>query len=250
LALLPVFGSFHLQYFPSPAFNKKLLCLRGGGEVLGFSPLSNSPSIGAKMQRNQLQSLHRRDTMSNMSASAHMLVVFSIILLASAAMGVPLVHSSPIATSLQGWTKPESSSPQPDASPAHVEADLFEYARKSSRLISEWTLAPPLPISIMEHALVTIGCEAAASQPTGAAASIVLIGGSDSSGAASAAVYSFNINLQQWFLLKPMPEPRQAAMAVFSESWDGVVVCGGRCQLIRCLHPAHVLSMHCASRGC
>ncbi len=166
--------------------------------------------------------------MPNMSASTHLLVVFSIILLASAALGVPLVHSSPIATSLQGWTKPKSSTLQPDTTPAPVEAGLFEYAQNSTHLISEWTAAPPLPISIMEHALVTIGCEAAASQPTGAAASIILIGGSDSSGTASASVYSFDINLQKWFLLKPMPEPRQAAMAVFSESWDGVVVCGGR----------------------
>ncbi len=49
----------------------------------------------------------------------------------------------------------------------------------------------------------------------GVYASLILIGGSNASGAASASVLSFDIDHKQWVVLQPMPEPREASMAVF-----------------------------------
>jgi hypothetical protein len=96
-------------------------------------------------------------------------------------------------------------------------------------------LSPPPPFSIMEHAMVPVACDSSISYPLGTAATIILIGGSNASGAASASVISFDVGRRLWRALQPLPHPRQAAMAVFSQSWGGVVVCGGRCCCCICL---------------
>jgi hypothetical protein len=147
-------------------------------------------------------------------------------LLASAALGILFAH----ATSLQGWSqvKPPTLLLEATAAPA-TDVHLLQSERKSSIVTSEWTMAPPPPLSLMEHSLVSLGCDSASSYPTGTTPSIVLIGGSNASGSTIASVYSFDINLHQWLVLNPMPEPRQAAMAVLSQSRGGIVVCGGRC---------------------
>jgi hypothetical protein len=170
-----------------------------------------------------------------------MSVLIVIILSASAALTSLPAHAIPLPTSLQGWSqrKPPTLLPDTTSMPA-IEAPSLNTDSKAARLISDWTLAPPVPISIMEHSLVSIFCDAVGSHLTGTSASIILIGGSNASGSASASVYSFSIDLNQWLVLKPMPEPRQAAMAVFSQTWGGVIVCGGRCQCKRCVHPSMI----------
>jgi hypothetical protein len=170
---------------------------------------------------------------ARISLSLHMNALIAIALLASADFGIPPALAIPFSTSLQGLSQREPRSLLPEIVTA--QAHLLRSNRKSVRLTPEWNLAPPLPISMMEHALVSLACNASDPHPTGTTASIILIGGSNSSGSASASVYSYDIVLRQWLELKPMPEPRQAAMAVFSQSWGGVVVCGGRCQCKRCL---------------
>lgn len=165
--------------------------------------------------------------------------LIAIALLASADFGIPPALAIPFSTSLQGLSQREPRSLLPEIVTA--QAHLLRSNRKSVRLTPEWNLAPPLPISMMEHALVSLACNASDPHPTGTTASIILIGGSNSSGSASASVYSYDIVLRQWLELKPMPEPRQAAMAVFSQSWGGVVVCGGSYGTFSQLHSSCVL---------
>jgi hypothetical protein len=147
------------------------------------------------------------------------------LLLLSAALGI---HSAG-ATKIHGWSQPElPASPRALSEPAIGSTPLLS-SKDAVRIHSnDWTLAPPPPISIMEHALVTLACDAGISYPAGTSASLILIGGSNASGAASPTVLSFDIDHKQWLVLQPMPEPREASMAVFSQSWGGIVVCGGR----------------------
>ena len=147
------------------------------------------------------------------------------LLLLSAALGI---HSAG-ATKIHGWSQPElPASPRALSEPA-IGATPLMSSKDAVRIHSnDWTLAPPPPISIMEHALVAFACDATIPHVAGTSPSLILIGGSDLSGTALSSVLSLDIASRQWRPLQPMPQPRQAAMAVLSQSWGGVVVCGGR----------------------
>ena len=99
----------------------------------------------------------------------------------------------------------------------------------ATRITSEWVSAPAPPMSVMEHALVAIACDSSIPLSSSMPPSLILIGGSDTSGAATSSLLSLDVARGQWLVLQPMPQPRQAAMAVLSHTWGGVVVCGGRC---------------------
>lgn len=151
------------------------------------------------------------------------MTLFLLLLLLSAASAIPLPDTAPLAFSLQGWSEHQPSLLPPPS----LRAALPKWPRDQHRSSSQWTSAPPPPASIMQHALVPLACDAATPSIV-ATASLLLIGGSNASGAASASVLSFDIARGHWQALQPMPQPRQAAMAVMSPAWGGVVVCGGR----------------------
>jgi hypothetical protein len=154
---------------------------------------------------------------------------FCFVLLSAATLAIPLPDAHPLRSSLHGWSHSTQPAPAPDASVTAHEAPL-RFSESRTPITSDWVLSPPPPFSIMEHAMVPVACDSSISYPPGTAASIILIGGSNASGAASASVISFDVGRRLWRALQPLPHPREAAMAVFSQSWGGVVVCGGRCR--------------------
>ena len=159
---------------------------------------------------------------------------FCFVLLSVATLAIPLPDANSLRASLHGWSHSSQPVPVLDAESVIAHEALLKSSKSHTPITYEWALAPPLPFSIMEHALVPVACDSSTSYPPGTAANFILIGGSNSSGAASASVFSFNIDRQQWLALQPLPQPRQAAMAVFSQSRGGVIVCGGRCCCFIC----------------
>ena len=159
---------------------------------------------------------------------------FCFVLLSAATLAIPLPDAHPLRSSLHGWSHSTQPAPAPDA-PVTAHEALLRSSESRTPITSDWVLSPPPPFSIMEHAMVPVACDSSISYPLGTTASIILIGGSNASGAASAFVISFDVGRRLWRALQPLPHPRQAAMAVFSQSWGGVVVCGGRCCCCICL---------------
>ena len=164
-------------------------------------------------------------------------LVAAVLLLCPAVLGIPLLDAAAVsAISTLGWGSSghlrhvtEAASHDLSQNAAHDEPSrALPTAPPPTHITSEGDLAPTPPISVMEHALVAVACDATIPHVAGAAPSLILIGGSDLSGTALSSVLSLDIASRQWRPLQPMPQPRQAALAVLSQSWGGVVVCGGR----------------------